>query len=178
MRRGPRYTQAVSDRPPPPKKDVANALVERGSLFVHLDPRSEGVVVPPWLAKQPQLVLQVGLDLAVPIPDLRIDDDGVFGTLSFNRSPFACSVPWSAVFALVDDEGIGMVWPEDLPAELAAEVEAATRANKPAAAAPPKPAKRAGPSLRAIEGGGQGEGEGAPEGEPPEPTRPRLRLVK
>ena len=107
----------------PPKKDVARALLLRGSVFVHLDPRITGMVVPQWLRNQPQLVLQIGLDMPIPIPDLRVDDDGVYGTLSFQRSPFTCKVPWTGIFALVGEDGRGMVWPEDLPAEIAAEVE-------------------------------------------------------
>ncbi|MGD8860889.1 MAG: ClpXP protease specificity-enhancing factor SspB [Myxococcales bacterium] len=113
----------------PNKKDVARALLLKGSLFVHLDPRAEGVVVPPWLKNQPQLVLQVGLDLAVPIPDLRVDDGGVYGTLSFSRQPFTCVVPWDAVFAAVGDDGRGMVWPDSMPKEIAAEVEREARRN-------------------------------------------------
>ncbi len=107
----------------PSKKDVGRALLLRGSVFVHMDPRREEVEVPPWLKDQPQLVLQVGLDMPVPIPDLRIDDKGVFGTLSFNRAPFTCRVPWKHVFALVGEDGRGMVWPEDLPDEIAHEVD-------------------------------------------------------
>lgn len=107
----------------PPKKDVARALLLRGSVFVHLDPRIAGMIVPQWLRNQPQLVLQIGLDMPIPIPDLRVDDDGVYGTLSFQRSPFTCKVPWNGIFALVGEDGRGMVWPEDLPAEIAAEVE-------------------------------------------------------
>ena len=138
------YGTWVSDREtPPPKKDVARALLLRGSLFVYLDPRASGVSVPTWFARQAQLVLQVGLDLPVPIPDLRVDDEGVFGTLSFNRAPFTCVVPWSAVFALVGDDGMGMVWQEDLPSEIAAEVEQGLA----------REAAAAGPKLRAIDGG-------------------------
>jgi stringent starvation protein B len=107
----------------PPKREVATALLGKGSLFVHLDPRAVGVEVPDWLKQQPQLVLQVGLQMLIPIPDLRVDADGVFGTLSFSRHPFACYVPWDAVFALVGDDGRGMVWPESMPAEIAAEVD-------------------------------------------------------
>lgn len=116
---------------PPSKKDVARSLLLRGSCFVHLDPRREDVAVPDWLRKQPQLVLQVGFDMPVPIPDLRVDDDGVFGTLSFSRSAFSCSIAWSAVFALVGDDGKGMVWPEDIPEEIAEEVERETRRQRP-----------------------------------------------
>src|SRR5215467_14034388 len=109
-------------QPLPPKKEVALALLERSSVHVHLDPRVDGVVVPPWFKRQPQLVLQIGLNLPVPIPDLRLDEEGMSCTLSFNRSPFYCVVPWASVFAMVGDDGRGMVWPEDVPAELARQV--------------------------------------------------------
>jgi Stringent starvation protein B len=113
----------MSDGPLPYKRDVANMLLRKGSLFLHLDPRVGDVVVPPWLRHQAQLVLQVGFDMPIPINDLRVDENGVFGTLSFSRTPFSCLVPWNAVFALVGDEGRGMVWPDSMPAEIVAEVE-------------------------------------------------------
>jgi stringent starvation protein B len=105
--------------PLPPKKEVALALLERSSVHVHLDPRGAGVVVPPWFKRQPQLVLQIGLNLPVPIEDLRLDDEGMCCTLSFNRSPFYCVVPWVSVFAMVGDDGRGMVWPDEVPPEIA-----------------------------------------------------------
>jgi stringent starvation protein B len=111
----------------PAKKDVARALLLRGSVFIHLDPRKASVLVPARLRLQPQVVLQVGLDMPVPIPDLRVDDEGVYGTLSFKGVPFTCYVPWSAVFALVGEDAKGMVWPSEMPQEIAAEVE---RENK------------------------------------------------
>jgi len=79
--------------------------------------------VPRWLRDQPQLILQIGLDMPIPIPDLRVDDRGMFGTLSFNRSPFSCTVPWRAVFAMQSEDGRMMLWPDSLPPELRAEVE-------------------------------------------------------
>ena len=126
----------------PGKQDVANQLLRKGSLFIHLDPRCTDVIVPPWLRHQSQLVLQVGLDMPIPIPDLKVDSFGIHGTLSFSRSPITCQVPWNSVFALVGDEGRGMVWPESMPAEVVAEVqreEARTRAAKPVATIPPLP---------------------------------------
>jgi stringent starvation protein B len=109
----------MSMHPLPPKKEVALALLERSSVHVHLDPRAEGVVVPAWFKKQPQLVLQIGLNMPVPIPDLRLDEVGMSCTLSFNRAPFYCIVPWSSVYAMVGDDGRGMVWPENVPPEVA-----------------------------------------------------------
>jgi stringent starvation protein B len=107
----------------PAKKDVARALLLRGSVFIHLDPRKSTVLVPARLRLQPQVVLQVGLDMPVPIPDLRVDDEGVYGTLSFKGVPFTCYVPWASVFALVGEDAKGMVWPSEMPSEIAAEVE-------------------------------------------------------
>lgn len=176
------YRIDVAERgPPPPKKDVARALLLRGSVFVYLDPREPGVRVPPWLADQPQLVLQIGLDLPVPIPDLRVDDGGVSGTLSFNRAPHACAVPWEAVFALAGDDGMGVVWEESMPAEIAAEVEVAQRRDQ-AAREREKPSR--GPRLVAIEGGAPDGASAVPapiathDEEPDRKARPHLRLVK
>ena len=126
-------------QPLPPKKEVALALLEQSSVYVHLDPRPSAVVVPVRFKKQAQLVLQVGLNMAVQIPDLRLDDDGLSCTLSFERQPFFCVVPWGSVFAMVGDDGRGMVWPEDVPAEVARHaqiriVEGGAEKEPPAAA--------------------------------------------
>jgi hypothetical protein len=106
-----------------------------------LDPRAARVVVPPWFKKQPQLVLQIGLNMPVPIPDLRLDDEGMSCTLSFNRAPFYCVVPWPSVYAMVGDDGRGMVWPDDVPPEV---VHQAKVREGDGAAAKKAPAKRAG----------------------------------
>lgn len=128
----------------PPKKDVALALLESSTVFVHLDPRADGVTVPPWFKKQPQLVLQIGLNMPVPIPDLSLDGDGVSCTLSFNRSPQFCSVPWKAIYALVGEDGRGMVWPDDVPPEVAAQ-------TRVAGAGETKAKKKKKAHLRAVE---------------------------
>lgn len=126
--------------PLPPKKEVALALLERSSVHVHLDPRGTAAVVPPWFKKQPQLVLQIGLNMPVPIPDLRLDDQGLSCTLSFNRSPFYCVVPWASVFAMVGDDGRGMVWPEEVPPEIAKQPAPPQKADTAVAA----PARKLG----------------------------------
>ena len=124
----------------PDKKQVMDALLtQASSVFVHLDPRREKVVVPPQFRKQPMLVLEVGLNMRVPIPDLEIDEEGVGCTLSFGGRPYWCQMPWSAVFALVTSEKRGMVWPPDVPPEVADRFA-------PPPAQSPKP-KAAGPRL-------------------------------
>jgi stringent starvation protein B len=176
-----------NSHPLPPKKEVALALLERSNdrgIFVHLDPRQSAVVVPPWFKKQPQLVLQIGLNMPVPIPDLRLDDEGMSCTLSFNRSPFFCVVPWASVFAMVGEDGRGMVWPDDVPAEvpLSRQTQNQDRAGE---RGPERPAP---PSMRALDGakrdakpassrrGEDAEGEGAAKAKRPR-KRPPLAAV-
>jgi len=138
-------------------------LLESSDVFIHLDPRKEHVAVPLHLRKQPHLILQVGLNMPVPIPDLEVDDDGISCTLSFNRSPFWCKLPWDAVYALVSKDARGMVWPDDVPPEVAVkfvkqpgtEDSGETRTPSAAAAEPPPapaPAKGRKPSTRKKRG--------------------------
>lgn len=102
----------------PPKKDVLDAFLTTGSARIFLDPRRTGAIVPKWFAKQAELVLRVGYTLSPPIPDLTVTEEAVSCTLSFNRAPFWCKMPWNAVFAVVSDvDGRGVVWPEDVPIE-------------------------------------------------------------
>ncbi len=135
----------MSDRRRPSKKDVMLDLLAKSGVFIYLDPRREGVVVPAGFKKQPELMLQIGLNMAVAIRDLEVDDEGVTCTLSFNRSPFWCRMPWHAVFALVSDEDRrGAVWAEDAPRE--------SKMSKTPAIEPPRPRLRAvGPDERAPE---------------------------
>jgi stringent starvation protein B len=147
--------------PRPSKKDVALALLEQSSVFIHLDPRRDKVVVPQTFREQPELVLQFGLNMRIPIPDLEVTDEAIAGTLSFARRPFWCWIPWEAVFAIFDQERRGLTWPEDAPAgsKLASAISREEAAPKP---------KR--PHLRAVtfdeaapepRQGQAGEGEGA-----------------
>lgn len=133
----------------PPKKDVCDALLQGESVFVHLDPRREGVVVPKHFIQQPQLVLQIGLNMPRPIPDLEVDDEGISCTLSFSGTPFWCRMPWPSVFALVGSDGRSMVWPDDVPSEVAA--AARRKAMKVVDAKKKEPKKKAPkPQLMAV----------------------------
>jgi stringent starvation protein B len=187
----------------PPKKDVALALLERASVFIHLDPRENDVVVPAWLKKQPQLVLQVGLNMAVKIPDLDVGEDAVSCTLSFSRRPQFCSVPWRSIYALVGEDGRGMIWPEDIPAEVAAQADTRStlravesrlgdvsgRRRSRESDPERKEQERQGPTqafherrLTAVEGAGASQAReperAAPGSGPSGSERPYLRLVR
>jgi stringent starvation protein B len=124
----------------PRKKAVALDLLERTSVFVHLDPRRPGVIVPPGFMKQPQLVLQIGLNMAISIPDLDVNEEGISCTLSFNKRPHFCSLPWSSIYALIGEQGGGMVWPEDVPPEVVSQQQSAAK----------KETRQRRPGLRAV----------------------------
>jgi hypothetical protein len=133
----------------PAKREFAIALLQESSVFIHLDPRRDGVIVPSWLKRQPQLVLQIGLNMAVRIPDLDIGEEAVCCTLSFNRSPFFCRLPWTAVFGLVGEDGRGRIWPEDVPIEIATQMQQQAAKDNPKE--PSKPLRQQGRArLQAI----------------------------
>jgi stringent starvation protein B len=158
----------------PPKKDVALALLEESTVRIFLDPRRDGVIVPAWLRKQPQLLLDVGLNTPIPIPDLHVGDDAISCTLSFNRSPFYCVIPWTAVFALLGDGDRGMLWPDDVPDEVSLQPAKPKPAKEPKPSAPGKSKRaslRAVPSPKDDEDGGDTKSSDAP----PAPTNLEAR---
>lgn len=165
---------AEEDKPLPPKLDVARYLLAQGSLFVHLDPRVDTVRVPDSYRSEPQLVLQIGFDMPVPIRDLEVDADGIYGTLSFNRSPFTCQVQWDAVFALAGDDGRGMVWPDSMPQEISEEIE------REAGREPPPPIVEDRPSLRVLPAVDTSDDADSTPSSPPKPgdRPPYLKVVK
>ena len=132
--------------PLPEKRLVLLELLKVAWVYVHLDPRREGVVLPEFLREQPRLVLQYGYNMPVPMHDLTIDEKGISATLSFRRSPHATFIPWSAVFAMTDGEKHGMVWPSDVPADLELEAQSTPEAPPPAPAPATKPGKKPRPS--------------------------------
>jgi hypothetical protein len=106
------------------KGQMARALLRGSSIYVQLDSRQRGVLVPEGHRDKNQLVLQIGYDLPNPIPDLDISGDGFSGTLSFHHEPYFCRVPWSAVYGILDEKGRGGVWYGSVPQELRCEESA------------------------------------------------------
>jgi stringent starvation protein B len=157
----------------PPKKDVVLVLLERSNVDVYLDPRRSGVVVPPQFHREPRLILKIGLNMPVPIPDLHIDDEGMACTLSFSRVRFYCVLPWSSVFALVGEDGRGMVWPDDVPSELAmrpdgssagSKASSQASASEPSGSASSARSSKAKPRLRDASAPRESASGDAPEG--------------
>lgn len=106
------------------KQVVVNKLLEQEDyILVVVDPSHPQVRLPEYLVEAAQPVgLNIGFEMAVPIPDLVIDDSGVQGTLSFARTPFFSFIPWEAVLQVsASEEHLVWVLPprelDDAPSE-------------------------------------------------------------
>ncbi len=124
------------------KKELLLDLLGRAQAFVILDGRAEGVDLPEFLRGDARVMLQLAYDLAIPIPDLAVTDEGFSGTLSFRRTPHLVRVPWRAVYAIGDGEHPPAVFVDDLPRDLPAP------GAEPPEPPPPPPAGR--PHLKLV----------------------------
>src|SRR5215470_18931584 len=142
----------------PAKRSTMEKLLRDGPVLVHLHPRRPGVDVPAQHRGEPRLVLRLSYGLTPPIADLAVEEHALSGTLTFRGVPHRCIVPWTSVFAVVGEDGRGLVWGEDVPVEIAHEYARdarATTSSKPEKPErPPRPRKTEEPP------------------EPPEPTEP------
>lgn len=101
------------------KAEALQKLLNTGNdVFVHLDSRRSGVFVPETFVRVPQVVLQLGLNLAVPMRRFDTRPDGFVCDLTFSRTPFYCIVPWPAVYIIVTASGNGYHWKSDTPPEV------------------------------------------------------------
>ena len=57
--------------------------------------------------------------MPIPIADLEVTEAGVSATLSFSRVSRRTYVPWNAVYAVTCTNGCGVLYREDMPADVA-----------------------------------------------------------
>ncbi|MEW5853513.1 MAG: ClpXP protease specificity-enhancing factor SspB [Myxococcota bacterium] len=175
---------------PPSKHDMLMSLLDEGMTMLHLDARTPGVDVPESLRGDPHLRLNLSRRFGRP---LEVKDDRVEAVLTFSGRAYRCVVPFTSVFGM-SSHGTGktLMWPEDIPAEVLAELE--RNISQPPAPRPkaqePRPAKRLlrlAPPPPDEEPAEVGKAEDSPSEAsppvepPPTPTPPRrghLRLVK
>lgn len=106
------------------KKKAFEDLLSNGRLYLTLDTRVKGVKVPSEHQGLSALTIVFGLDLPVPLDDMQVDRNGIAVTLSFERRPHHCVIPWDAVWYLVpagDREGV--LFGRSLPDSIRQQVE-------------------------------------------------------
>lgn len=116
------------------KADLVISWMADGIVSLHFDARRDDVKVPGHLRGEANCAFEIGFDMPVPIPNLKVTQDGFSGTLSFGGYGMKwCFVPWPAVFCVgqrIYDRA--RVWLNDAPAEVQREVlqRAGEAANK------------------------------------------------
>ncbi len=119
------------------KKQVLSELLEQGMVLVTLDARRPGVDVPPHLRGDPQLRLNLSYRFGLP---MIVDDTGVTATLTFSGAPYACKLPWDALYLVVSHvTGRPILFPAEVPAEFYPAGAEPGTAVSTASAAPARP---------------------------------------
>jgi hypothetical protein len=80
-------------------RHLLEEALQHGKVYIHVDTRVAGVVVPGTLLDRARVPLVIAW--RYPGIDLQISDPGVDATLRFKGDPFRCHVPWSALLAIV-----------------------------------------------------------------------------
>lgn len=175
------------DQKPPSKAQLLNQLLDEGMTMIHLDARVEGVDVPDVFKNDTHLRLNLSWRFG---RTMTVHDDKVVAELTFGGHPHLCVIPFSAIFGMVSHAtNRTLMWPEDIPPEVLAELEKPTP--------PPRPTPRkGGPRLVAVKNEPLDDETSAsdappidtpaasdvpPQDDPPTPTPPKrghLRLVK
>lgn len=83
------------------------ALGTGARTTVVLDATKPNVKVPQHLLREKKLALDLGYNLPTPTTDIDFDDAGFSVTLSFNRTPTACFVPWAALITVLSPSVTG-----------------------------------------------------------------------
>lgn len=77
-------------------------LSELPVVGITVEPRQGVLGLPERWQKEDSVTLHVGYRLPVPIADLKVDESGVSGTFSFDRTPYPLTIPWRAVTLVCD----------------------------------------------------------------------------
>lgn len=113
--------------------------------------KSQDVVLPQHVVdthKSEHIMLEIGLNTAIPMPDLEVNEQGISATLSFSGRPHYVSLPWACVAVISDSCQRNQGYVFDGQGGWQHTTLWATEASE--APAPTKPKR---PPLRLIQGG-------------------------
>lgn len=134
------------------KRDVFLKLLAQGATYIRADATKPNVVVPSGL-NSAMLMLAFGYNLPLPTDDVQASDEGITATLSFDRQPFAVTIPWNTIWMIVDEQGRGLVWEEDVPMGVK---QIASGGPVSFVASPPPIPKAPKPVFTLLDGGNEG----------------------
>jgi len=103
------------------KHQLFESWLDQGEVFIQLDSRRPGVIVPESCSDNHSLTLRMSVAFNhLPVAD----KEKVECTLKFGPSYFDCSLPWDAIWAMSLDTGDTatsrqQLWHQDMPSEAA-----------------------------------------------------------
>jgi stringent starvation protein B len=98
------------------KRKELKRLLDDGMVMIVLDSRIEEVVVPEEFKNIPDLRLNLSWNFGLP---MKINDHGIFTTLTFSGKKFDCIIPWNAIFVVVPHRnGKPIYFPESTPLDI------------------------------------------------------------
>lgn len=104
--------QRPESEPPNEKRKTFEKFIATATVTTVFNSCLPGVVLPAEFVGK--LQMQLNWSLKFNIPDLKVDESGIRGTLSFGGNPFQVFVPWHALY-MVTCQGHTKVWQEDIP---------------------------------------------------------------
>lgn len=121
------------------KQAIHAGLATSFKTGLMIDTRHPDVSVPERFGGMHNLVLEIGLALPIPIPDLQVTDQSVSCTLSFGSEKYHCVIPLSAVYMVTYGDQ-RLLWLLDAPPEMVRVTppDGATGAESEPASAPPE----------------------------------------
>lgn len=87
----------------PSRKQIFESLISDDNVYVRFLVTYEGVDIPKELVAAAKkndemtIVFEYGMDMPIPITDLKVTDEGISATLSISRSPKKTFVPWDSI---------------------------------------------------------------------------------
>ena len=75
--------------------------LDRGKVYIHVNPRVDGVDLPVSLMGRERVPLIVAW--RAPQIDLQLGEHTIDATLRFAGQPYRCVIPWAALVAIISD---------------------------------------------------------------------------
>jgi hypothetical protein len=137
------------------KEQTIKRLFEDDWLLVHVDTRAKGVMVPEHLRNLSSITFKLSKLFQ---GTTEIKSDQVTAQLLFGSTRQECVFPYDAVWGATSVKGSNIVWPENAPDEILAQLEKGTLNQEPRAddgkePPPSEPPKTKGGGAKVVQRG-------------------------
>ena len=123
------------------KHQVINHFLEGDHVLLHINPKAEGVVLPPHLASQTSVTLKISRFFR---GFMEVTEEKISADLLFGGRYFSCGVPMAAVWGCTNAKGENIIWPGSTTPEILQQIgssvaKAEARTSAPGRCRPGRP---------------------------------------